>query len=523
MKHSHKLLATAVLLASSAGAHAQIYKGTLTGANEVPAVTTAGTGVGVVSLNAGTNELRVMTTFTGLTGDTTAAHIHCCTAPGANAGVATQTPTFAGFPVGVRAGSYDATFNTTLATTWNAAFITANGGTPDGAEMTLGNGLDAGRAYLNIHTSTSPGGEIRANLTRFSFAPAAGARASGLASALDGLGAGSGGQGARLMTLAMMDNAQQAAALAALLPMPATVATSTLANNLYADYDQLSNRLAGLRGESEHGLWIRYADRSNDYDLAWRGAKAESDGQDVGLGLDNRLDSGLLLGIAVALSEDSIDYSGAMAGTSGDIDGWRASFYVQQDLGAGYVEAMVSLAQGDVEHARNLGGINGIALADTNSDQVGARLGAGIDWQIGTNFRATPQLRLDWTSIELSGYQEANNNSLGLTVREQDTDSFRIGLGGQLDWNLDGGISPFLRAFWNTELENGDLVTLAQFTSGNTLFESRDEGSDSAGYTAGIGLNFAGSEAFAASISYDLVDHDEFESDLLQARALWRY
>jgi hypothetical protein len=100
-------------------------------------------------------------TFASLVAGTTAAHIHCCVVPPGNAGVATTTPYFAGFPIGVTSGSYDQTFDTTLASTWNAPFITASGGTPLGAEAALAAGIAAGTAYLNVHSSTYPGGEIR--------------------------------------------------------------------------------------------------------------------------------------------------------------------------------------------------------------------------------------------------------------------------------------------------------------------------------------------------------------------------
>jgi hypothetical protein len=55
----------------------------------------------------------------------------------------------------------DNTFDLTLASSWNPAFIAANGGTPGTAEAALFMGMIEGRAYLNIHTSEFPGGEIR--------------------------------------------------------------------------------------------------------------------------------------------------------------------------------------------------------------------------------------------------------------------------------------------------------------------------------------------------------------------------
>jgi hypothetical protein len=64
----------------------------------------------------------------------------------------------------VQAGSFTQTYNTSLLSTYNPAFVTANGGTAASAEAALAAGLASGNAYLNLHTNTSPGGEIRANL-----------------------------------------------------------------------------------------------------------------------------------------------------------------------------------------------------------------------------------------------------------------------------------------------------------------------------------------------------------------------
>lgn len=104
--------------------------------------------------------MEVNVTFSGLTGTTTASHIHCCTAVAGTGtvGVATVLPSFTGFPLGVTAGSYDHTFDLTLASSYNPAFITT---TVSAAEAALLAGIAADKAYLNIHSSTFAGGEIR--------------------------------------------------------------------------------------------------------------------------------------------------------------------------------------------------------------------------------------------------------------------------------------------------------------------------------------------------------------------------
>ena len=119
LKTSVKLLCFAAVLLTGSSAYATVitYVGTLNGANESPANGSPGTGTALVSYNTVTQLLEVQVTFADLTGPNTAAHIHCCTITpfAGTAGVATVTPTFTGFPGGVTSGTYDHTFDLTLA------------------------------------------------------------------------------------------------------------------------------------------------------------------------------------------------------------------------------------------------------------------------------------------------------------------------------------------------------------------------------------------------------------------------
>ncbi|GEM_PF-394211 len=162
MKKVIALLVLGILLCTGAqSAQAGVIAFT---ANLSPEATGAtGSGFAQVDFDIVAHTMRVRANFAGLSGNSTVAHIHGPTAlPGVGtAGVMTTTPTFAGFPSGVTSGTFDATFNTSLATTYRAGFITANGGTAAGAEAAFYASLLAGTAYLNVHSTTFPGGEIR--------------------------------------------------------------------------------------------------------------------------------------------------------------------------------------------------------------------------------------------------------------------------------------------------------------------------------------------------------------------------
>lgn len=161
------LAASLSSIAPSSPAATLTYKATLTGPAESPTNASPATGLATVVIDDSAHTMRLDVTFSGLLGTTTAAHIHCCAVPplGGTAGVATTTPTFAGFPLGATSGAYGATLDLLAPGSYNPAFVTAHGGTPAGAEAFLLNGLALQQAYLNIHSTSFPGGEIRGFLS----------------------------------------------------------------------------------------------------------------------------------------------------------------------------------------------------------------------------------------------------------------------------------------------------------------------------------------------------------------------
>ncbi len=155
------------LASLSTTAVAQTWNATMNGAKEAPSNTSGGTGFALLTYNNLTNLLTITGSFSGLTGTTSSAHLHCCTATAltGTVGVATTTPSFVGFPLNVTGGSFNLVLDLTFTSSYNPAFVTLSGGTLVAAGARLIQGLNDGTAYFNIHTTQFAGGEIRSFVT----------------------------------------------------------------------------------------------------------------------------------------------------------------------------------------------------------------------------------------------------------------------------------------------------------------------------------------------------------------------
>lgn len=153
----------AVVAATPAAAATLSYITTLSGAIEAPPNASPGTGTAQLDIDTVANTMTISASWSGLLGNTTVAHIHAPTAVAGTgtAGVASTTPTFPGFPAGVTAGNYNAVIDLTLASSYNASYITANGGTVAGARAALLLAIADGKSYFNLHSSVFGGGELR--------------------------------------------------------------------------------------------------------------------------------------------------------------------------------------------------------------------------------------------------------------------------------------------------------------------------------------------------------------------------
>lgn len=148
-------------LSASTAQATTIYIADLSGLHEVPPNASPGTGFAKLTFDD-LNSLTLELTFSGLLANATAAHIHCCTPEGSNVGVAVGFPSFPA----ATSGSFTRTFDLLDPTIYTSAFLNNfGGGTAAGARAALIAGMNNHLAYVNIHDSVFPGGEIRGQVT----------------------------------------------------------------------------------------------------------------------------------------------------------------------------------------------------------------------------------------------------------------------------------------------------------------------------------------------------------------------
>lgn len=528
-----RLFVGAISLAGLSVAHAQIYKVTLSGANEIPAVVTNGTGSAVISLNAITHEMHVVAGFSGLVGTSTASHVHCCVVQPANAGVATTSPTFVGTPLGVTSGSWDRVYDMSQAGTWNAPFLTASGNTAAGAEAAFITGVAAGQSYLNVHSSFAPGGEVRGFLVpnRFAANSALSAGGRNLAGALDAIGAGTGAMNTALVALAGLSSAPQAAALERLSPAASRGLQTVVSESLDTAFDRVADRLGGLRAggdagsfaQAATGLWLmgNGVDSSQGSRDGYAGYK--NSGWGAALGVDHGVAEGRYVGASLNYSHSSLTYRDQSDGDTAHVRSTHLALFASQDVGAtGFVEAQVAYGMQRYENTRNTGA-TGVAAGDFDGKTWAARVGGGMRLGMSSATSFTPQLRVDWLSVQHDPYAETGGGPFALFVDKTRAERVRASLGGQLDFGGTASVSPYVRAFYHHAFSNAGLDASTGFTPTGTRFGTPGQELERENYTAGAGVNFHSGNSFAAAITYDGTFSGSYHSHVYEAKLRWTF
>lgn len=454
----------------------------LAGANENPATPSSGTGTAIVIVDPTANTMHVTVTFSGLTSGTTASHIHCCEAtPGANANVmvATTTPTFAGFPLGVTSGSYNNTLDLTQASSYNPAFITSAfdpSHTVAGAEAALITGIQNSETYLNIHTTQFPGGEIRGLLVAPQLTPLvptdAGKNALAVAGAIDAVFA-SGNAPAEFVGLLNQPPDLLPDTLERIAGQNASAAAQAGHESMRQFLALVLNPFAGTRpAQPVTGagtLWgAGYASHMRVEGFAARGLHTDiNGGGGFAVGYDFSLAPASVIGAAFLY--DYRDFDVAQGFGKGHNNGYDFSIYGNTNSGDIYVTAAAAYSLLDVHSERDIS----ITGTSANYDEsymahaFGGRVEAGFHFPFGGP-DVTPFIAVLADSVSIPAQTETTVSGTSKFAIQSPSHSFtriRSELGvGINNIALDSFGLPLLlngRVGWAHEFEGSDSIPMA--------------------------------------------------------------
>jgi outer membrane lipase/esterase len=211
--------------------------------------------------------------------------------------------------------------------------------------------------------------------------------------------------------------------------------------------------------------------RENDYDYDSYGAT---------LGVDYLFNSGLVLGLAVSVSDFEVDFDQSgnssnrdltrtVTGGKTELDGWGLTPYAVYTLGRFHIDGTFTYGENDVDTKRvvqydasassGLADQNRTMKGDTDSETLAAGASIGTYFDFGGTTLYT-DFGLSYLDIDIDSYEELDpttNGGLNLGFQNQSIDSFQSILGAELTHAFStsvGVVVPYLRGEWRHEFEN---------------------------------------------------------------------
>lgn len=182
-------------------------------------------------------------------------------------------------------------------------------------------------------------------------------------------------------------------------------------------------------------------------------------------GVDYRFTDAFLAGLALGYTSSSSD----LDNSGGDMDatGYSLAAYANYSINENvFLDGVLMYGWGNFDMKRNIDyvitGQQFIANASPDSDQWGARVGGGYEFNFGQGTQATVGSHLNYLKANLNSYNENGAEdailNLNLHVDETTLESFTFGLSGELSHAFSmswGMLTPRLRAEWIHEFKDG--------------------------------------------------------------------
>lgn len=235
----------------------------------------------------------------------------------------------------------------------------------------------------------------------------------------------------------------------------------------------LNELLSGGAAGDDSDSWI------SDYGFFMSGNLGGGDknntGQELGyklnntsitLGMDKRINSDLVAGLALGIGRSAIDYSYNRGGQ--DIDSFNLMFYGNYyPTDSWHIDIMMAYATNDYDLERhiNAGALNTTALGNTSGNQYSLALSSGYGW-FHKAFQYAVYGRFEFIDTSIEAYNETGGAGLALSMGEQSSDSLEAFLGGRLSYVKSmkfGVLIPTIEAEYVSQLTGDARAIEADF------------------------------------------------------------
>ena len=235
------------------------------------------------------------------------------------------------------------------------------------------------------------------------------------------------------------------------------------------------------------------------------------DGGGVAFGFDKQLSLKSNLGISLAYAYSSVSSNSAMAPSSVDINSYQLGLYsdyqLQPDLQLTYQLDGAINTNASTRSLSSFAGTTGVGANATgtyNSYVVHAGLGLKKFFSLNPNTRLTPEVRVDYTTVQTDAYTESGGGLLNLKVNSQSYETLYTSASLRLDHTLSNGldISANIGVAYNA-LDNNAQLTSA-YQGGGPAFVTNGLEISPWLYNAGVGIGGMVSKDVELNVRYDI-------------------
>ena len=376
-------------------------------------------------------------------------------------------------------------------------------------------------SYTGVYTATAfglvyagPKPDAVANNNAQYGTPAA----AGAAGALDQIATDPGAMAPVINALDGMSGQTQADAVAQKLPAVVGASSMAAAQNHRAVNQVIQARQAQIAGLSSgadfagnRDVWAKgFGNWANQGDLN-NVAGYSVDGGGVAIGFDKQLSLKSNLGISLAYAYSSVSSNSAVAPSSVDINSYQLGLYgdyqLQPDLQLTYQLDGAINTNASTRSLSSFAGTTGVgsnATGTYNSYVVHAGLGLKKFFSLNPNTRLTPEVRVDYTTVQTDAYTESGGGLLNLKVNSQSYETLYTSASLRVDHTLSNGldISANIGVAYNA-LDNNAQLTSA-YQGGGPAFVTNGLEISPWLYNAGVGIGGMVSKDVELNVRYDI-------------------